>query len=71
MKKAAKCLIAIASVAFIVIILLDNDFSQLRTLPKERLLPILLITLITFLIKAGILSAILIGLKKLWKWFRK
>ena len=71
MKKAAKCLIAIASVAFIVINLLDNDFSQLRTLPKERLLPILLITLITFLIKVGILSAILIGLKKLWKWFRK
>jgi hypothetical protein len=71
MKKATKCLIAIASVAFIVINLLDNDFSQLRTLPKERLLPILLITLITFLIKAGILSAILIGLKKLWKWFRK
>lgn len=35
------------------------------------LLPVIVIALVSFLIKTGVLSAAAIGMKKLWEWIRK
>jgi hypothetical protein len=32
---------------------------------------VIVIALVSFLIKSGVLSAVVIGIKKLWEWIRK
>jgi len=44
----------------------NADFSAYEQLSPSELLPVLLITGAIFLIKTGVLSALLVALKKLW-----
>ena len=53
------------AVVFIAINLLNTDFSAFQQLSPADFLPVGIVVLVSFLIKAGILSAILIGIKKL------
>ncbi|MBO5317773.1 MAG: hypothetical protein J6A74_04955 [Oscillospiraceae bacterium] len=48
--------------------LLNADFSAYQQLSPTDFLPVIVITLVGFLIKTGVLSALLIGIKQLWKW---
>ena len=50
---------------------LNADFSAYQQLSAEDLLPLIIIVLVSFLIKTGILSGLLIGIKKLWEWLRR
>ena len=59
------------SVILIAINLLNADFSAYRQLSPADFLPVILIALVSFLLKTGVLSVILIGLKKLWKRIRR
>lgn len=67
MKIKNKWLLAAAAVIIIAITWLDNGFSAYQQLSPTDLAPVIIITVIIFLGKAGVLSAILIGLKKLWE----
>jgi len=51
--------------------LLNADFSVYQQLSAVDLLPVIVIALVSFLIKTGVLSAAVIGIKKLWEWIRK
>ncbi len=50
---------------------LNADFSAYKQLSVADLLPVIAIALVIYLIKTGILSALLIGIKKLWEWLRR
>ncbi len=50
---------------------LSADFSAYKQLSPADFLPVIIITLVSFLIKTGVLSAVVIGIKKLWQWLRK
>ena len=50
--------------------LLNADFSAFKQLSPADFLPVIVITLVSFLVKTGVLSTILIGIKKLWEWLR-
>ena len=47
------------------------DFSVYRQFSADELIPIAAISLAIFLLKTGVLSGILVGLKKLWQRIRK
>lgn len=51
--------------------LLNGDFSAYTQLSPADLLPVIVIALMSFLIKTGVLSAILIGIKKSWEWIKR
>ncbi len=59
------------AVILIAINLLNADFSVYRQLSPADLLPVIVIALVSFLIKTGVLSGLLIGMKKLWQWLRR
>ena len=59
------------AMVLIVINLLNAYFSAYQQLSPADLVPVIAIALVIFLIKASVLSAILIGLKKLWKKIRR
>ena len=44
---------------------LNGDFSAYKQLSPADFLPVIVIALVSFLIKTGVLSVLLIGLKKL------
>ncbi len=46
------------------------DFSAYQQLSPADLVPVIVIALVSFLIKIGALSAIIIGIIKLWEWFK-
>ena len=46
--------------------LLNSDFSVFQNLSPADLLPVIVIALVSFLIKTGAVSALIIGIKKLW-----
>ena len=48
--------------------LLNTDFSAFQQLSAADLLPVIVIALVSFLLKSGALSALLIGIQKLWQW---
>lgn len=50
---------------------LNADFSAYKQLSPADFLPVIVIALVSFLIKTGVLSALLIGIKKLWEWLRR
>ena len=50
---------------------LSKDFSAYRQLSGADLVPVIVITAVIFLVNTGVLSAILIALKKLWEQIRK
>ena len=60
-----KWILFTVAIVLIAINLLNADFSAYSQLSAADLLPVIAIVLISFLIKTGILSALLIGIKKL------
>ena len=56
-----------AAVILIAVNLLNADLSAFRQLTPGDLLPVMVIALVSFLIKTGVLYALIIGIKKLWK----
>ena len=50
---------------------LNADFSAYKQLSPADFLPVIVIALVSFLIKTGVLSALLIGIQKLWEWLRR
>ena len=50
---------------------LNADFSAYRQLSPADLVPVIIIALVIFLLKTGVLSALLIGIKKLWEWLKR
>ena len=59
------------ALALIAINLLNADFSAYQQLSAVDLLPVIVIALVSVLIKTGVLSATVIGIKKLWQWIRR
>ena len=48
---------------------LRADFSVYQQLSPADFLPVIVIVLVSFLIKTGVLSALHVGIKKLWDRF--
>lgn len=71
MKIPSKWIIATVAVLMMAITWLDNDFSAYQRLSLTELVPVICVTAVIFLLKMGVLSAVLIGLKELWKRIRK
>ena len=61
----------ISAVIMIAVNLSKADFSVYRQFSANELIPIAAITVVIFLLKTGVLSGILIGLKELWQRFLK
>ena len=59
------------AIVLIAVNLLNADFSVYSQLSPADFLPVIVIELVSFFIKTGVLSALLIGLKKLWKWITR
>ena len=66
-----KWILFTVALVLIAINLLNADFTAYEQLSASDLLPVIVIALVSFLIKTGVLSAAVIGIKKLWEWFRK
>ena len=64
-KNEKKWILFGVAIALMVINLLNADFSANQQLSIADFLPVIAITLVSFLIKTGVLSALLIGIKKL------
>ena len=60
-----KWILFTVAIALMAINFLNADFSVYKQLSAADLLPMIAIVLVSFLIKAGVLSALLIGIKKL------
>ena len=56
------------AIVLMAINLLRADFSAYKQVSPADLVPVITITLVIFLVKTGALSALIIGIKKLWKW---
>lgn len=59
-----------AAIVLMAIYLLNADFSAYKQLSPADFLPAIVIALVSFLLKTGVLSALLIGIKKLSVWIR-
>jgi hypothetical protein len=66
-----KWILFAVALVIIAINLLNGDFSAYKQLSAVDLLPVIAIALVSFLIKTGVLSAAVIGIKKLWQWLWK
>ena len=62
-----KWILFTVALVLIAINLLNADFSAYKQLSAVDLLPVLVIALVSFLIKTGVLTAALVGIKKLRK----
>jgi hypothetical protein len=49
----------------------DSTANPAQAISADELIPIAAISLAIFLLKTGVLSGILVGLKKLWQRIRK
>ena len=63
----SKWILLAAATIMIAISLLRADFSVYRQLSPADLLPVVAIVTISFVLKTGIVSTLLIGIKKLWE----
>lgn len=63
--------LAIAAALMLAVTWFDTDLEALKGLSGSDFLPVAIITAVIFLLKTGLLSVVLIGLKKLWDHFRK
>ena len=59
-----------AAIVLIAVNLRNADFSAYKQLSPADFLPAILIALVIFLLKTGVLSALLICIKKLWEWLK-
>ena len=66
-----KWILFCVAIVLIAINLLSGDFSTYQQLSPADFLPVIVIMLVSFLIKTGVLSALVIGIKKLWEWLRR
>lgn len=71
MSKSYKWILFAIAIVIMAINYLSKDFSAYRQLSPADLAPVIVITAVVFLLKAGALSAILIALKKLWDRIQK
>ena len=71
MKHSKKWPLAIAAAIMLAVTWLDNDHSSFQNLTPEEIAPVIVITAVIFLVKTGVLSAVLMGLKKLWDFLRQ
>ena len=55
------------AIVLMAINLLNADFSAYKQFSPADLVPVITIALVIFLIKTGVLSALLIGIQKLWE----
>ena len=61
----------VVAIIIMAINFLNADFSAWKQLSLADLWPVIAITVVSFLIKTGVLSALVIGLKKLWEWLTR
>ena len=66
-----KWILFCVAIVLIAINLLNADFSTYQQLSPADFLPVIVIMLVSFLIKTSVLSALVIGIKKLWEWLRR
>ena len=66
-----KWILFCVAIVLIAINLLNADFFTYQQLSPADFLPVIVIMLVSFLIKTGVLSALVIGIKKLWEWLRR
>jgi hypothetical protein len=59
------------AVVLIVINFVSADFSAYQQLSPADFLTIIVIALVSFLLKTGVLSALIIGIKKLRTWLTR
>ena len=64
--KKYRWILFISAVIMIAVNFSKADFSVYQQLSVSELIPIIAITAVVFLLKTGVLSGILAGLKKLW-----
>lgn len=62
-----KWILFAVAIVLIVFNLINADFSAFVQLSPADFLPVIAIALLSFLIKTGVLSALVIGIKKLWE----
>ncbi len=62
-----KWILFCVAIILMAINLLDADFSAYKQLSPGDFLPVIAVALVVFLVKTGVLSALLIGIKKLWE----
>lgn len=60
-----------AAIVLMAINFWNTDFSVYKQLSPADFLPVMVIALVSFLIKTGILSALFIGVQKLWNWITR
>ena len=65
MTKSSKWILFALALVIIAVNYLSKDFSAYKQLSAADLIPVIGITVVIFLLKTGVLSALLIGLKKL------
>ena len=71
MTKSSKWILFALALVIMAVNYLSKDFSAYKQLSAADLIPVIGITVVIFLLKTGILSALLIGLKKLWEQIKK
>lgn len=63
--------VAIAALIMLALTWMDTDTGALKILSPDAIVPVLGITAVVFLLKTGILSAVLAAIRKLWEHPRK
>lgn len=71
MTKSSKWILFALALIIMAVNYLSKDFSAYKQLSAADLIPVIGITVVIFLLKTGVLSALLIGLKKLWEQIKK
>ena len=67
MNKSGKWVLFAVALVIMAINYLSKDFSAYLQMSAADLAPVIVITAVIFLVKTGVLSAVLIGFKKLWE----
>ena len=65
-----KWILFCVAIALVAINLLNADLSVYKQLSPADLMPVIVIAVVIFLVKTGMLSALLIGIKKVWEWIK-
>lgn len=66
-----KWILFAVAIVLMAINFLNTDFSAYKQLSPADFLLVILMTLVSFLIKSGVLSALFIGIEKLWRWMKR
>ena len=69
--KGNKWILLVAALIMLAVTWLGKEPESLSQLSAGDLLPILAVSAVIFLVKTGVLSALLLLIKKLWDKFRK